>query len=50
VLASNPAQVEAYKGGQEKMLGYFVGQIMNSSGGQANPGQVNKMLTDKLKS
>lgn len=48
VLANNPSQVEAYKGGQEKMLGYFVGQIMKASGGQANPGQVNKMLKEKL--
>ncbi len=48
VLANNPSQVEAYKGGQEKMLGYFVGQIMKASGGQANPGQVNKILKDKL--
>ncbi|HIE40092.1 MAG TPA: Asp-tRNA(Asn)/Glu-tRNA(Gln) amidotransferase subunit GatB, partial [Thiomicrorhabdus sp.] len=43
VLANNPEQVEAYKAGQTKMLGYFVGQIMKASGGQANPGQVNKM-------
>ena len=49
VLASNPDQVEAYKGGQEKMMGYFVGQIMKASGGQANPGQVNKLLMAKLK-
>ncbi|GKT12694.1 MAG: aspartyl-tRNA(Asn)/glutamyl-tRNA(Gln) amidotransferase subunit B [Thiomicrorhabdus sp.] len=48
VLANNPSQVEAYKGGQEKMLGYFVGQIMKASGGQANPGQVNQMLKAKL--
>ena len=48
VLANNPSQVEAYKGGQEKMMGYFVGQIMKASGGQANPGQVNKMLKEKL--
>ena len=48
VLANNPSQVEAYKDGQEKMLGYFVGQVMKASGGQANPGQVNKMLKDKL--
>jgi len=47
VLANNPSQVEAYKAGQEKMMGYFVGQIMKASGGQANPGQVNKMLKDK---
>lgn len=49
VLANNPEQVEAYKAGQTKMLGYFVGQIMKASGGQANPGQVNKMLVSKLK-
>ena len=49
VLANNPNQVEAYKGGQEKMMGYFVGQIMKASGGQANPGQVNKLLMAKLK-
>lgn len=48
VLANNPEQVEAYKGGQEKMMGYFVGQIMKASGGQANPGQVNQMLKSKL--
>jgi len=48
VLANNPSQVEAYKGGQEKMMGYFVGQIMKASGGQANPGQVNQMLKAKL--
>ncbi|WP_178861312.1 Asp-tRNA(Asn)/Glu-tRNA(Gln) amidotransferase subunit GatB [Thiomicrorhabdus cannonii] len=48
VLANNPAQVEAYKAGQEKMLGYFVGQIMKASGGQANPGQVNQILKAKL--
>jgi len=48
VLANNPSQVDAYKGGQEKMLGYFVGQVMKASGGQANPGQVNKILRAKL--
>ena len=48
VLANNPDQVQAYKDGQEKMMGYFVGQIMKASGGQANPGQVNKMLKEKL--
>jgi len=48
VLANNPDQVQAYKDGQEKMMGYFVGQIMKASGGQANPGQVNQMLKTKL--
>ncbi len=50
VLANNPSQVEAYKGGQEKMMGYFVGQVMKASGGQANPGQVNQILKAKLSS
>ena len=50
VLANNPDQVQAYKDGQEKMMGYFVGQIMKASGGQANPGQVNQMLKAKLSS
>lgn len=49
VLANNEAQVEAYKGGQEKMFGFFVGQVMKASQGQANPAQVNQVLKDKLK-
>jgi len=49
VLANNKAQVEAYKGGQEKMFGFFVGQVMKASQGQANPAQVNQVLKEKLK-
>ena len=41
-------QVEQYKGGNEKILGWFVGQVMKSTQGKANPGQVNKMLKEKL--
>ena len=48
VIAANPSQVEAYKGGNEKLLGFFVGQIMKASGGKANPGMVNQVLKDKL--
>ncbi|MDX1795087.1 MAG: Asp-tRNA(Asn)/Glu-tRNA(Gln) amidotransferase subunit GatB [Hydrogenovibrio sp.] len=48
VLANNPSQVEAYRGGQEKMFGYFVGQVMKASQGQANPAQVNEVLKAKL--
>ncbi len=48
VLGDNPSQVEAYKAGQTKMLGYFVGQVMQASGGQANPSQVNQILVAKL--
>ncbi|WP_044410249.1 Asp-tRNA(Asn)/Glu-tRNA(Gln) amidotransferase subunit GatB [Thiomicrospira microaerophila] len=48
VLAANSQQVEAYKGGQEKMFGFFVGQVMKLSKGQANPAQVNALLKQKL--
>ncbi len=44
VLAANPTQVEQYQGGQEKLLGYFVGQVMKATQGKANPGEVNKIL------
>lgn len=47
-IAAGPTQVEQYKGGNEKILGWFVGQVMKSTGGKANPGQVNKLLKDKL--
>lgn len=49
VLTANSAQVEAYKQGQEKLFGFFVGQVMKLSKGQANPGQVNNLLQEKLK-
>ncbi len=49
VIANNPAQVEQFKAGKEQLLGFFVGQVMKASKGQANPGQVNQILRDKLK-
>lgn len=49
ILANNQQQVEQYKAGQEKLLGFFVGQVMKASKGKANPGQVNQILRDKLK-
>ncbi len=49
VLAANPSQVTDYKGGRTKLLGFFVGQIMKASKGQANPDVVNKILMEKLK-
>jgi len=49
VIAANPAQVEQFRAGKEKVLGFFVGQIMKQSKGKANPGQVNQLLRDKLK-
>ncbi|MCK4940332.1 MAG: Asp-tRNA(Asn)/Glu-tRNA(Gln) amidotransferase GatCAB subunit B, partial [Rhodospirillaceae bacterium] len=47
-IAAGEKQVEQYKGGNEKILGWFVGQVMKATGGKANPGTVNKMLKDKL--
>ena len=52
VINNNPEQVENYRGADEgkrkKMLGFFVGQIMKASKGQANPGMINKILVEKL--
>lgn len=49
ILANNPKQVEAYKNGAEKMLGFFVGQVLKASGGQANPKLVSDILQEKLR-
>ncbi|MCK4711232.1 MAG: Asp-tRNA(Asn)/Glu-tRNA(Gln) amidotransferase subunit GatB, partial [Gammaproteobacteria bacterium] len=49
VIAANPGQVEQFRAGKEKVLGFFVGQIMKQSKGKANPGQVNQLLREKLK-
>ncbi|MHC8493368.1 Asp-tRNA(Asn)/Glu-tRNA(Gln) amidotransferase subunit GatB [Thalassospira sp. SM2505] len=48
VIAANPDKVEEIRAGKDKMLGWFVGQVMKSTGGKANPGMVNKMLRDKI--
>jgi aspartyl-tRNA(Asn)/glutamyl-tRNA(Gln) amidotransferase subunit B len=50
VIADNPGQVAEYRGGKDKLIGYFVGKVMQETQGKANPGQVNKMLKDKLSS
>ncbi len=49
IIADNPNQVQQYLGGKEKVFGFFVGQVMKATQGKANPGEVNKMLKDKLK-
>lgn len=49
VIAANPKPVEDYKGGNEKSIGFLVGQVMKQSKGKANPGAVNQILKDKLK-
>jgi aspartyl-tRNA(Asn)/glutamyl-tRNA(Gln) amidotransferase subunit B len=48
IIADNPAQLEQYRGGKEKLLGFFVGQVMKATQGKANPGEVNKLLKPKL--
>jgi len=48
VIAENPAQVEQFKAGKEKLMGFFVGQIMKETQGKANPGQINQLLKKKL--
>ncbi len=48
VLAENPNEVSAYKGGKKKILGYFVGQVMKLSKGRANPKLVNEILLEEL--
>ena len=48
VLDNNPKQVEQYRGGQAKLLGFFVGQVMKATQGKANPGEVNKILKQLL--
>jgi len=48
VIADNPEQVEQFRAGKEKVLGFFVGQCMKATGGKGNPAQLNQMLRDKL--
>jgi len=50
VLAGSPKQIEQYRAGQTRLLGYFVGQVMKATQGKANPGQVNELLKKKLDS
>ena len=48
VITDNPEKVKEYKSGKEKLFGFFIGQIMKSSGGKANPQLVNDILKKKL--
>jgi aspartyl-tRNA(Asn)/glutamyl-tRNA(Gln) amidotransferase subunit B len=50
VIAGNPGQVAEYQAGKDKLIGFFVGKVMQETKGQANPGQVNQILKEKLKS
>jgi aspartyl-tRNA(Asn)/glutamyl-tRNA(Gln) amidotransferase subunit B len=49
VIANNPSQFEELKGGKDKMMGFFVGQVMKMSKGKANPAQVNELIRSKMK-
>lgn len=49
VMAANPDKVAEYRSGKDKLFGFFVGQVMKESKGQANPSVVNDLLKEKLK-
>jgi aspartyl-tRNA(Asn)/glutamyl-tRNA(Gln) amidotransferase subunit B len=48
VIAANPKQVEQYRGGKKTVAGFFVGQVMKASKGQANPALLNELVAKKL--
>ena len=48
ILDKNQAEVEAYRNGKTKLLGFFVGQVMKATQGKANPALVNKLLKENL--
>ncbi|GAB4291039.1 MAG: Asp-tRNA(Asn)/Glu-tRNA(Gln) amidotransferase subunit GatB [Thiohalomonadaceae bacterium] len=48
ILAANPDNVAAYRGGKDKLFGFFVGQAMKATQGKANPQQLNELLKKKL--
>lgn len=49
VIAKNPDNVAKYKAGNTNLFGFFVGQVLKSSGGKANPSVVNDLVAEKLK-
>jgi Asp-tRNA(Asn)/Glu-tRNA(Gln) amidotransferase B subunit len=48
ILAANPGQVEQYRAGKDGLLGFFVGQVMKETKGQADPRAVNELVRAKL--
>jgi aspartyl-tRNA(Asn)/glutamyl-tRNA(Gln) amidotransferase subunit B len=48
ILAAHPAQAEQVRGGNVRMLGFFVGQVMKKTGGKASPSVVNALLRKGL--
>ncbi|MDQ2695528.1 MAG: Asp-tRNA(Asn)/Glu-tRNA(Gln) amidotransferase subunit GatB [Pseudomonadota bacterium] len=49
IIAANPQQLAQYRAGRDKLMGFFVGQVMKATQGKANPQQVNALLQKKLK-
>jgi aspartyl-tRNA(Asn)/glutamyl-tRNA(Gln) amidotransferase subunit B len=49
VLAANPRELERYRGGETKLIGFFTGQVMKKSGGKADPKKIGAVLEGKLK-
>lgn len=50
IISKNPENVEKYKGGNQKLFGFFVGQVLKATGGKANPKVVNDLVKEKLNS
>ena len=48
VIEANPGQAAEYRAGKDKLLGFFVGQVMKETGGKANPGEVNRIIKQRL--
>jgi aspartyl-tRNA(Asn)/glutamyl-tRNA(Gln) amidotransferase subunit B len=48
VIAAHPEDVARYRGGEQKVLNFLMGQVMRETGGKANPGAVREMLARKL--
>jgi aspartyl-tRNA(Asn)/glutamyl-tRNA(Gln) amidotransferase subunit B len=48
-MAKNPGQLAEYRSGKDKLLGFFVGQVMKATGGKVNPAELNRLLKEKLK-
>ena len=48
VIATEPGKVAEYRGGRDKLFGFFVGQVMKTMGGKANPKIINEVLKRKL--
>jgi aspartyl-tRNA(Asn)/glutamyl-tRNA(Gln) amidotransferase subunit B len=48
VLAKSASEVERFKAGDEKLMGFFVGQVMKATKGKANPKMLNDLLKEKL--